>query len=182
MKLDINEQIEIPEKVTVEIDKSLIKLKGEKGEIERRLVHPRVDISQKDNAIILTSKKATKREKTMTNTFKAHIKNMVKGVQEGFTYKLKICSGHFPMNVSVQNNELIIKNFYGEKKPRTVNFPETVSVKVEGEEITVEGVSKELVGQTASKIEEVCKRNRRSFDKRVFQSGIYLISKDGKEI
>ena len=38
MKINLDEHIEIPEKVTVEIDKSLIKIKGDKGEIETRLV------------------------------------------------------------------------------------------------------------------------------------------------
>jgi len=182
MKLDLTEQIEIPEKTQVSVDKSLVKIKGEKGEIERRFPHPRVEISQKDNSINLISKKATKREKKIMNTFKAHIKNMLRGVNETFIYKLKICSGHFPMNVSVQNKELTIKNFYGEKIPRIVRFSEQVSVKVEGDEITIEGVSKELVGQTASKIEEICKKNRRNFDRRIFQCGIFITSKDGKDI
>ena len=51
-----------------------------------------------------------------------------------------------------------------------------------GNEITIEGVSKELVGQTASKIEEVCKKNRRKFYRRIFQCGIFITSKDGKDI
>ena len=182
MKQDINEQIQIPEKTEVSIDKSLIKIKGEKGEIERRLVNPKIEISKKEDKIVLVSKKATKREKKMINTFKAHIKNMIKGINQGFIYKLKICSSHFPMNISVQNNELTIKNFYGEKKPRKVKFPQEISVKVDGDEIIIEGTNKEQVGQTASKIEGLCKKKRNKFDRRIFQDGIYITFKDNKEI
>ena len=108
--------IEMPESVTFEIVDSTIKLKGPKGEVERILLNPKVKIEKQENKVVISAKNATKRDKTIIGTFKAHIKNMIKGVTEGHIYRLKICSGHFPMNVSMNNNELAVKNFLGEKK------------------------------------------------------------------
>jgi large subunit ribosomal protein L6 len=108
-------------------------------------------------------------------TFVAHLKNMVKGVTQGYTCRMKICSGHFPMNVSITNNELIIKNFLGEKVPRTVKLAKDVQFKIEGAEIIITGIDKEKVGQNAANIEQLCRVTNR--DRRIFQDGIYIKGK-----
>jgi len=180
MKINIEAKIEIPEKVEVKIEDSIINVKGPKGEISKKILHPKLKIDVQDKNIVISSKKATKREKKMTGTFSAHIKNMLKGVVEPFVYKLKICSSHFPMTASVKGNEFSVQNYLGESVPRTLGFKEGVNIKVEGAEITVESSDKELAGQTAAAIEQLCKITNR--DRRIFQDGIYIISKAGKEI
>ena len=169
------------EGVTIIQEGNLLCIKGPKGELKKKVFDPSVKIEIKPDKVILSPKKrATKRDSKMIKTFVAHINNMIKGVNEGHTYKLKICSGHFPMNVSVSNNEFIVKNFIGEKVPRKIILKEGVNVKLDGEIITVEGIDKELVSQTAARIEELTKRP--GFDTRIFQDGIYIIEKDGNEI
>ena len=84
------------------------------------------------------------------------------------------------MNVSVNKNQIIIKNFIGERHPRTLTIKEGVTVKVEGDIINVESSDKELAGTAASDIEKLTKRT--DFDGRIFQDGIYIINKDGKDI
>jgi large subunit ribosomal protein L6 len=105
---------------------------------------------------------------------------MIKGVQEGFTYKLKICSGHFPMSVALKGNTFEIKNFIGEKVPRTLKIKQGADVKIEGDQITVHATDKELAGTTAGAIEKLTRRP--GFDKRIFQDGIYITEKDGKKL
>lgn len=179
MKVKLMQQtITIPEGIEVKADNGLINVKGIKGEINRVLKNPKVLIEVKEKQITLSSKNATKREKTIIGTFKAHIKNMIDGVTNGIVYKLKICAGHFPMTVTVENNSLVVKNFFGERIPRVLPFKEGASVKIEGEEVTVEGIDKEIVGQTAASIEKLCKITRR--DRRIFQDGIYITEKNGK--
>jgi large subunit ribosomal protein L6 len=124
-------------------------------------------------------KKASKREKTTLGTYKAHINNMLHGAREGFTYRMKICSGHFPMTVQVKGSELIIKNFIGEKTPRVLRLKPGVDVKVEGEFIVISSPDRELGGQTAASIEAVS--SRANYDKRVFQDGVYIIEKPARE-
>jgi large subunit ribosomal protein L6 len=102
---------------------------------------------------------------------------MLKGVQEPFVYKLKACSSHFPMTVSVTGNKLSIKNFLGEKTPREVTFKPGVKVTVAGDQITVESADLELAGDAASKIELATFISER--DRRVFQDGIYMTHKAG---
>jgi large subunit ribosomal protein L6 len=126
----------------------------------------------------LESKKSSKMEKKVIHSFAAHIKNMFKGVQEPHVYKLKICSGHFPMNVSVSGQEITIKNFFGESVPRKTTLPEKAEVKVNGDEIVITSADKEAAGQAAAKIESLCRITKR--DIRIFQDGCYITEKAGK--
>lgn len=180
-KRSLDQEIEVLEGVEVKQDGNTLSFKGPKGESSRVIWSPAISIKVETGKILLKpTKKSTKRETKTIKTFKAHILNMMRGVNEGHTYKLKICSGHFPMNVSVSGSEFVVKNFIGEKVPRTVPIKEGVSVKVEGTDVIVESVNKELAGQMAASIEEMTKRP--GFDTRIFQDGIYIVEKDGKAI
>tara|TARA_Y100000310_G_C20690729_1_gene822022 strand:- start:3980 stop:4516 length:537 start_codon:yes stop_codon:yes gene_type:complete len=170
----LRKEIEIPEKVEVVIGET-ITIKGEKGENSKKLFYPTVEISKKDNKIVIEPKKFTKREKKIINTYVAHLNNMIKGVQEPYTYKVKVCSSHFPMSVSVNGNELVVKNFYGEKVPRRAAIVEGVNVKVNGEEIVLVGTNKESVGQTAANFEKSTRITNR--DRRIFQDGLWITEK-----
>lgn len=174
------DKLEIPGNIQLELENSLLKIKAEKGELQKQLLLPKVSVKKQDNLLTFSSKFSSKREKRIINTYKSIIRSMFKGVTEGFTYKLKICSGHFPMTVEVQNKELIIKNFFGEKTPRKAKILGNTNVAVNGDEIIVESIDKEAAGQTAANIERATKIRKR--DKRVFQDGCYLTEKGGKPI
>jgi len=176
MHEDIEEKITIPEGVEAKINTELV-VKGPKGELKRAFPC-KLEIKEKE--VILKAKKATKNEKKIIKTSKAHINNMIKGVSEGFGYTLQICSVHFPMSVSVENGFVVIKNFLGETKERKAPMLPSVEVKVEGDLIKVFSADKEAAGQTAANIELATKiRNR---DKRIFQDGIWIIEKAGKKL
>lgn len=179
MKEDLRKEIELPDKVGVKIDR-VIRITGPQGEVEKRLAHPRVRIFLEGNKLGVEAKKATKNEKKVLNSFYVHLKNMVKGVREKYVYKLKICSGHFPMNVSVAGSQFIIKNFFGESVPRKLTILPGAEVKIEGNEIVVKSVDKEIAGQVAGSIEQLCRIRGR--DLRIFQDGCYITNKAGKEI
>jgi large subunit ribosomal protein L6 len=169
-----------PDNCTATQEKDFVVVKGPKGEIKKKLTDKKVKVKQEAQEIIIIYPEDTKRAKRLLNTNKAHIKNMVQGVNEGFIYKLKICSGHFPMNVSMKNNVLEVKNFIGEKVPRALRISPDAKVSVSGDQIVVEATSKEVAGQVAASIEKLTFRP--GFDKRIFQDGIYITEKAGKKI
>jgi large subunit ribosomal protein L6 len=173
--LNLTEKLEVPDGAQAELDGKLLKLKGPKGEVQRKFVIPKLELSLEGNSLMITAKKATRREKTLAGTLKAHIKNMFKGVTEGHVYKLKICSGHFPMNVSLSGGNISVKNFLGEKVPRVVKIREGADVKLDGEFITVESTDIEKAGQVAADIEQLTRVTDK--DIRIFQDGIYIIEK-----
>jgi large subunit ribosomal protein L6 len=176
----LNDELKIPEGIQVSLQNGLYEIKGPKGTIKRTLLNPRVKVNVASDKILFEAMKPTKRDKTMINTYKAHLKNMFHGVKEVFVYRLKICSGHFPMTVSVTGEEFIVKNFLGEKVPRKMKFDsKNVSIKIDGAEVLVEGMDKEKVGQTAASMEQLTRRP--GFDKRIFQDGIYITEKPKRD-
>ncbi len=177
---ELKMEIEIPEGVEVNVDGKKITAKGPKGENSRYFLYPKFKISKEGSKVILSMKEATKKDKTMIGTYSAHVKNLLAGIKNGFEYKLKICSGHFPMTVTFEKGRVMINNFMGEKIPRKAKIPQEVEVKIDGDMITVSGYDKEKVGQSAANIELATRRS--GFDKRIFQDGCYILSKAGKEV
>lgn len=169
------ESVTIPAGVTVTYSEHRLTVKGPKGESSKILFHPRVTIRTQDGFLALEATASTLREKKSMYTFRSHIQNMIIGVTDGYTAKLKVCSGHFPMTVSMKGQVFEVKNFCGEKVPRTVTLKEGVDVKIEGADITITGSDKERVGQAAADIEQLTRRP--GFDSRIFQDGIYLVEK-----
>ena len=180
MKKEIFQEIEIPKEVEANIDGSLLTIKGSDGEIKREFNLEGFGLEKKENKIIIGPKKATKKEKKLINTNAAHIRNMIAGVQKKFEYKLKIAFTHFPINVENKDGEIIIKNFLGEKIPRKSKILMGVDINIEGDIITVRSHNKELAGQTAANLETATKIKNK--DLRIFQDGIYITSKAGREI
>jgi large subunit ribosomal protein L6 len=84
------------------------------------------------------------------------------------------------MQVAMDGATLVVKNFFGEKIPRKVQLGKDIQVKVQGDKIIVSGADIDKVGETASRIEQLCRITNR--DRRVFQDGIFLIEKNGKAI
>lgn len=174
MKKEIKEIIELPEGIAAEIKNRVVTLKKDNNEISRK--YSGFEIKQEGNSLVLVNEKATKNEKKLIKSIAAHLRNAVKGLQEKFVYELKICYVHFPCTVELKGNELIIKNFLGEKVPRIAKISPGVEVKINKDIITVASHDKELAGQTAATIEKTSKIKYR--DRRVFQDGIFITKKE----
>lgn len=169
-------EIEIPENVRVEILKDKIKVSGNEGIIEKRFDNNLLEIEAKDNKILIREKIEGRKYRALSGTYRALIRNMMRGVNKPYVYKMKIVNAHFPMNVKVDGNKLVISNFLGEKSKREVDLIEGVNVEVKGDEIILKGIDKEKVGLCAGRIEKLCYKGRK--DLRKFQDGIYLVSRD----
>ena len=180
MRKEIFKEIEIPSGTEVGTDENRITIKGKIGEDSKEFNSGKIKIKTEGNKIIIGSKDATKKEKRIINTFTAHIKNMIRGVNEGFEYKLKAVYSHFPITVEVHGKEAMIKNFLGEKIPRKMKILDGANVKIDKDFITVSSHSKEIAGQTAANFEKATWIRKK--DRRVFQDGIFITSKGGEEI
>jgi len=180
MKKEIFREIEIPSGIEVKLDNGMLIIKGKEGENKREINTRDLVFEIKDSKIRIGNKKSTKSDKKRIQTLTAHIRNMIEGVQNKFIYELKTVFSHFPITVEVKGNDVLVKNFLGEKVARKCDFPKGAEVKVNKERITVSSTDKELAGQTAANLERVTKiRNR---DRRVFQDGIFIINKAGREM
>lgn len=107
---------------------------------------------------------------------------MITGVTRGFTYKMRFCYAHFPINVStatIDGKEVVeIRNFLGEKKTRRIALLEGVSyfrtpdVK---DQIEISGIDITKVSLSCAQIQQsTAVKNK---DIRKFLDGIYVSSK-----
>ncbi|MEM3444776.1 MAG: 50S ribosomal protein L6 [Thermoplasmata archaeon] len=167
--------VEVLPGIKAELDGNLVRISGKRGTLERVFEHARISLELKKNRFIITANKDSRREKAILGTWEAHLKNMMRGVTEGFEYRMKCVYAHFPVKMSVKGNELIIENFLGEKKPRKAKILPGVNVVVKGQELILTGNDIEKVGQTAANIERATKI--KNYDPRVFQDGIYITAK-----
>ncbi len=168
--------VEIPEGVDVEIEGTRVTVRGPKGELTREFPRVRgVLIRKEDNKVVVEAYFANARKRAMVGTIAAHIRNMITGVTKGYRYKLKIIYSHFPIKIEIKDNEFIINNFLGEKAPRKAKILPGVKVQVKGNDVIVEGIDIEAVGQTAANIELATKITE--FDRRKFMDGIYIYEK-----
>ena len=169
----MEKELEIPEGVNVEINEKLVKISGEKGQLERTFKYSyNIRIEKKDNKIVVSSSSDKRKVKAMVGTIIAHIRNMIKGVTKGYTYKMKIVYSHFPVTVKVEGDKLLINNFLGEKKPRIAKIVGDTKIEVKGQDLTLTGINREDVGQTMGNIEQACRISK--YDRRIFQDGIYF--------
>jgi len=173
--------LKIPEGVHVILEGTFVTVKGLKGSICKKFSYPTLVLNIEGDSILIKSilKKSNRSDKMYINTFQAHLHNMFYGVQHGYKATLKVCSGHFPITVGIEGNIVFVKNFLGEKLPRKSTIMDNVNVKVEGDQIIVEGIDIEKVGQTAARIEQSTRITNR--DRRVYQDGCYIVKKPGEQ-
>jgi large subunit ribosomal protein L6 len=169
-------EIEIPQGVTVTLSGATLTVKGQKGQVSREFKFPGIRLASADGKVAVEATKVDKQTKATVGTYASHVTNMITGVTSGYEYNMKIVYSHFPIQVKVEGKDRVsIGNFLGERKPRYASIMGDTKVNVAGDKVTLTGINKEHVGQTAANIEQACKiRNR---DPRVFQDGVYIIKK-----
>lgn len=150
----------------------MVTASGPKGSVSKQFNSRLVKIStQADEISVVAIGKMNRGKTAVINSVQRHLLNMFAGVQNGFSKKLAIVYAHFPVAIEVKPGKVLIKNFLGEKSPRTAKIAAGVQVKADKQEITVSGADREAVGQTAANIIEAVRIRKR--DVRVFQDGIY---------
>lgn len=168
-------EVELPEGASAKYENHHLIVTGPKGQISKRLRYPNVKISVEGNKVILSTDKFSQREKKIMLTYRAHVKNLGKGVTEGFEYKLAVVFAKFPITVEMQGNTFLVKNLLGQKVPKSCEVPSDVKVEIKGKDVSVTGIDKERVGQVAARLEQLTRITH--LDRRVIQDGLFIVEK-----
>ena len=140
--------VAVPPKVKVEIKGQKVFVEGPKGKLDFEL--PRRTSAKLDGGNVVVSRDGEDAEaKALHGLSRALINNMVKGVNEGFVKKLEIQGVGFKASVQGKMVNLVL----GYSHPLNYPIPDQIKVKVdENTKVTIEGPSKQLVGQVAAEL------------------------------
>jgi large subunit ribosomal protein L6 len=168
-------QLQIPDAVSAELDHLELTVEGPNGSVTRRLWYPDVSVTVESGEVVITSESDDAKTASTVGTFESHVENMFHGVTEGWEYEMEVFYSHFPMQVTVEDGEVVISNFLGERADRRTAIHGNTDVEIDGELLTLRGPDIEAVGQTAADIEQLTRVTDK--DIRVFQDGAYITNK-----
>jgi large subunit ribosomal protein L6 len=142
----------IPTGTTVLISGNSATVKGPQGEIARNISHL-VNVDIADNNISFSTKNNTLEARSSIGTTAAHLKNMIKGVNEKYVKKLILEGIGYKMEVQGEN----IKFALGFSHPVIVSVPKGIMVTIEKSTMSIIGANKDSVGEFAAKIRDLKK-------------------------
>ena len=175
-KEEIVGEAEIPDKVVVTIDKNILMVNGPKGKVLKDFSKIPVTVTVEGKKVVVRPYGKRKKDLAVTNTSRSIIRNMINGVLNGYTYKLKVIFAHFPISLKVKDGYIFVENFFGERSPRVIKIIGDCKVSAQAEDLIVQGPSLDDVAQTAANVEIGTKIKDK--DSRVFLDGLYIYSKE----
>ena len=148
-------EIILNNQITADIKNHTVTVTGPKGQLKQKIAEL-IEIIQikQENITVLSLKisENSKEARTFQGLYRTLINNMVIGVSDGFSKHLEIRGVGY--RSQVDNLNLVLN--VGYSHPVILPFPEGINITVESNtNITVSGIDKELVGQTAAKIRAV---------------------------
>lgn len=145
--------ITIPDGVTVTLTGNGVQVKGPKGELSRTIPEG-IAVSQEDGVISVTREGEAREVKALHGLIRSLIANMVLGVTQGFEKSLEIHGVGYRAAKQGNDIELAVGFSHSVKKtaPSGIEFDVPTPTR-----ITVRGIDKELVGQTAAEIRAIKK-------------------------
>lgn len=141
--------IQLPEKVEATFTDGVLTIKGPLGTLTRD-VRNTIAVSVADGAVSLTAPKLTIEARALLGTYAAHVRNMIKGVTEGFSKELKIEGTGY--KAKVQGKELVLS--VGFSHDVVVAIPEGITVVADKEGMKISGIDKEQVGLFSAQVRD----------------------------
>jgi large subunit ribosomal protein L6 len=173
----ITAEVEVPPSVKLTKEGSFIVAKGKLGTVKKDFLRIPVTITIESDKVTIKPYGKRKRDLAVTNTVRSVIQSMVKGVEKGYTYKVKIIFAHFPISVKVKGKEIHIENFFGERSARIAKIQgDATKAEVQGEDVLIKGPNLDDVSQTAANIEQSTRIKDK--DQRVFLDGLYVYARE----
>lgn len=146
MSSNVKNSIGLPEHIEARVEGSRVSVKGAKGELSL-FTHPAVSVTLEDRVLLVTKSREDS-HKAFLGLTKALIANMVEGVSKGFSKRLEIEGVGY--RVALSGTKLVMQ--LGFSHPVEYDAPAGIAFTVEKNTITVSGIDKVLVGQTAANI------------------------------
>lgn len=141
----------IPDGVTVNVDGTLVTVKGPKGELNLE-VSKLVSVVVEDGVVLTKQIKASKEANVMQGTTNSLISNMITGVSKGYDKGLEAVGVGYRFQVS--GNKITINAGYSH--PVVMEAPKELSVTSESNtEITIHGIDKQKVSEFAANVRKV---------------------------
>ncbi len=138
--------------VEVSFNSGVFTAKGPKGSLERKFTSD-IEIKVDGKQVMLTPIRNSNNLMALWGTYASHIKNMIKGVSEGFQKKLILEGVGYKSQVNGTN---LVLNL-GFSHPVNVEIPKELTVTADKNVVTVSGSDKELVGSFAAKVRSLKK-------------------------
>ena len=142
--------IVVPAGVEVKLEKNLVIVKGPKGQLETRISED-ILVKQENNELIVTKAVDNKITRGLYGLTRTLINNMIEGVVNEFTKTLEINGVGYKVQKKGENLILSL----GYSHPVEFDAPKGITFDVpDAGKISVRGIDKQLVGQTAANIRE----------------------------
>ena len=142
--------IDIPSGVEVSVTAAEVQVKGPKGTLKTP-VHPTVEYKVEDGKVFVTRTDDSRQARGQHGLRRSLLANCVEGVSKGYEKTLEINGVGF--KVSVQGKKIVLS--VGFSHPVEFELPAGIEAKAEGNKLTVAGIDKQLVGETAAQIRRV---------------------------
>ena len=141
-----NKPINVPEGVEVKLDGHHITVKGPKGTLERE-IHKNISVTMDNNVITVTRPDDEPENRSLHGLTRTLISNMIEGVLHEYKRDLEINGVGY--RAQKKGNKLVMN--LGYSHPVEMDPPEGITFDVpDANHITVRGIDKEVVGQTAA--------------------------------
>ena len=145
--------ISVPSGIKVEINGTHVTVTGKKGSLERD-IRPEIELKQEGDKLVVSPKGTSKRVNAFWGMTRTLLSNMIAGVNQGFQKKLLVEGVGY--RAKVEKNVLTLN--VGYSTPVDYPLPAGISADVDKNNmITLGGIDKELLGQTAAQIRAIRK-------------------------
>jgi large subunit ribosomal protein L6 len=140
--------IPVPKNVTATVEGQTVKVKGPKGELERRL-HPEMAIALDDGNLVVQRPSDEPKHRALHGLTRTLVANMVDGVTKGYSKQLEIIGVGYKAEARPYGLQLAL----GFSHPVEYRAPKGIKLTApQPTQVVIEGADKELVGQVAAEL------------------------------
>ena len=145
--------IAVPGGVDVKVEGQQVSVKGPKGELSLVVAEP-IRVALEEGQVLVTRPDDERDSRALHGLTRTLINNNIVGVTEGYAKQLEVVGTGYRVQQKGAGLELAL----GFSHPVLFDAPEGITLAVEGNtKITVSGISKQAVGETAANIRKLKK-------------------------